>query len=408
MKGAGIIIKKELRRVFGDKKMIFSLFILPAVLVVGIYGLMGVLVKSETDDIMEHVSIVTVVNCTDELKSIINESEFGKNSDIAYITEDEFAGNGESIRQKIYDGAEDLIVYIDPAFESKITAYKNTGDEIPTIKLYYNNTENYSQAAYYSFTDVLSIFRDVQIEKRIGSLEMLNVFMEMDELLVNEDKANGEFLSMMLPYMIVLMLFAGVMSVAVDAIAGEKERGTLASMLLSPVKRSQIVFGKLISLSILAGSSSIVYSVSMIVAMPLMGDQLGEGAAALGGISFHVDQIIMLVVDMLVLVYLFVALVSVLCVIAKDSKTASSLIAPAYIVVIVCGMLTMFGSGKDIEAYKYAIPIYGNALAVKDICSNSLSLVNFGLSLGGTALVAFILTVAVVKAFNSEKLMFNA
>ena len=60
------------------------------------------------------------------------------------------------------------------------------------------------------------------------------------------------------------MLFQGAMGLGVDTITGEKERGTIASMLLSPIKRSQIVFGKLISLGILTALSSVIYTVSVV------------------------------------------------------------------------------------------------------------------------------------------------
>lgn len=57
---------------------------------------------------------------------------------------------------------------------------------------------------------------------------------------------------------------------------------------------------------------------------------------------------------------------------------------------------------------KYLIPVYGNALAIKDICANELTGGNFLACMSGTLLLAIICTVAMVKAFNSEKVMFNA
>lgn len=409
MKNTKTIVKKELKRVFGDKKLFFSLFVLPAILVIAMYSLMGTLVQTMENDINTYVSKVTIVNATDELKSSIKTAEFDKNADITYMTESEYAQNGETIRNEVMDEERQLIVYLDEKFNEKVAAYQNAGDEIPELKVMYNSAANYSQQAYANFSDVLMVFRNVLLEERLGNIEQLTVFAQNEEVLVKEEKANGQFLSMMLPYMIVMMLFAGVMSVGVDAIAGEKERGTLASMLLSPVKRSEIVAGKIISLSILSGLSSVVYSVSMIVAIPLMGESIpGEGAGAFGGVSFTIDQILMLLALMLILVYFFVAVVSLLCVLAKDVKTASTLVSPAYIVVIVCGMLTMFSSGKKYEITRYAIPIYGNALAIQDICSNSLSFMNFLASAGGTLICALLVTIGVVKAFNSEKLMFNA
>ena len=408
MKNIGIIVKKELNRVFKDKKLIFSLFILPAILMVAIYGLIGTLTQNMENDINEHTSIVTIVDASDNVKSYIGNSQFAQNADITYMTGAEFDKDAESIRKAVYDSEADLIVRFDPEFDSKISAYANAGDAIPEIKLMYNNISNFSQAAYYNFSEITETIRASVQTQRLGNMELLSVFNQSDEILVEEDKENGQFLSMMLPYMTILMLFAGVMSVVVDAIAGEKERGTMASMLLTPAKRIEIVMGKIISLSILGGLSSLVYSISMIVSFSFMGSTLGGEAGAVDGISFEPLQVVMLAVIMISLVFLFVALLTLLCVLAKDTKTASTLISPVYIFVIVAAMITMFSSGKKAETFKYAIPIYGSSLAIQDICSNELTLAHFGVSTGVTLILAAVVVFGVVKAFNDEKIMFNA
>jgi len=407
MKGAGIIIKKELYRVFGDKKMIFSLFILPAVLVIGIYGLMGVMVSAFEDDIEQHVSTVYIVNATDKFKAVVDESGFASNADITYLNESDYQSKSDSIRNDILEGNKDMVVYLDSELEAKIAAYSKQGDSIPTITVLYNSTENYSAAANSAFTAmVMSAYETKMLGERLGNLELLNVFNTQTELIQKEEKANSEFMSMMLPYLITMLLFAGAMSIGVDSIAGEKERGTLASMLLTPVKRSQIVTGKLVSLAILSGLSAIVYSVSIEIAMPIMGDAMMGGAET--SLSFTPVQILQLLAIMLLMVYLYVAVIALFAVIAKDTKEASSYISPIYIVVIVAGMLTMFTGGGETPIYKYAIPIYGNALAIKDLIVNELTLVNFGATLAGTAITAVVITMLITKAFNSERSMFNA
>ena len=239
----------------------------------------------------------------------------------------------------------------------------------------------------------------------------MNVYDVQDELIEKEEKAKSRFISMMLPYMIVIMLFAGAMSVGVDAIAGEKERGTLASMLLSPVSRGQIVAGKILSLMILSGLSAICYVISMMVAMPVMkalGGGESEMAQGLGGLDLSIVQGLELLAIMLTLVFLFVSLIAFLAVRAKDTKTASTLISPVYIVVMVAGMLTMFMTGADVPTYRYAIPVYGGAIAVKDLCANELTPVNFLASIGGALLLGIIFTVLIKKSFDDEKVMFNA
>lgn len=410
MKTTGIIIKKELKRVFGDRKLVCSLFVLPAIIVIVIYGIMGKMISAMDSDIEKHESVVAFVNAVPELKSAVDASGFSEMANVTYFTSDEYEGVKAQWEDDILNANADAAVVLDEQFAEKFNAYKNPGDVIPYLNIFFNSTENYSSEAYSKLSSlVLPTFQSTLLAERLGNLDQLTVFTQEDIEIVKEEKRNSEFISMMLPYLITMMLFAGAMSIGVDAIAGEKERGTLARMLLTPADRKSIVFGKLISMGILSGLSSLVYSGAMIIAIPLMGNSLSAvSGTGFGGLSLGFVQIIELIVTMLAMVYLYVAVIGFLATISKDTKTASTYISPIYIVIIVLGMMTMFAMGNTIPTYRYAIPVYGNALAIKMICGNELSLVNFGVSLGATILLGVILTVAAAKAFNNEKLMFNA
>ncbi|MBO4416218.1 MAG: ABC transporter permease [Lachnospiraceae bacterium] len=410
MKGASIIIGKELKRVFGDKKLIFSMFILPAILVVGIYSLMGVLIGSMQKDIEEHVAVTYFVNSTNELDALIKTPEFDfvQHAEINKMTEAEFEAQKDDLKAQMLAGDVQLIVVLDKDFNNKVSTY-GAGAAIPDIKVYYNSAEQYSTQAYGNFSVVLAAYRQSLLAGRLGSADALTVFNQNDEIWVKEEKANSQFISMMLPYLITMMLFAGAMGIGVDAIAGEKERGTMASMLLTPIKRNEIVIGKLVSMAMLSGLSSLVYSVAMIIAMPMMNKATGDsGISGFGGLSFGPMQAVQLLVIMLIMVFLYVSIISLLAVLAKDVKTASTYLSPIYIVVIVAGMLTMFNSGKEHPIYHYMIPVYGNALAIGDLCGNELTMTNFIACLSGSFIVAVILIAAITRAFNSEKIMFNA
>ena len=75
MQGFKLILQKELTRVFKDKKMIFSLFILPVVLIVGIYGLMFALISSQENDVKTHASSVYIVNAPESFKAFIEAGD---------------------------------------------------------------------------------------------------------------------------------------------------------------------------------------------------------------------------------------------------------------------------------------------------------------------------------------------
>lgn len=405
MKGAKTIISKELKRVFQDKKLIFSLFILPAIMVIGIYALIGQLTSSMSKDIDEHISEVYIQNAPAGLTDVIIAAGYDKTAQITYLSNSDTT---EEIRKNILDGKSDLLVIFEESFLNDITAYQKAGDKIPAVNLCYNTTGNYSSAAKSNFeTMVLNPLQTSLLGNRLGNLELLNVFEIQQTLIVNEDKANGEFLAMMLPYLITFLLFVGAMSLGVDAFTGEKERGTMASMLLAPVKRQEIVVGKLVSLSILSGISAAVYAIAMVAAMPMMAKSMG-GTEMNVAIRFSVSQILMLAVIMLCMVILYVALVGLVAIVAKTSKEANTYVSPIYIVVLLAGMITMFQGGMEKQTYLFAIPVYGNSLAIQNLMTNELTMTQFGLAVGSTVLLAAIIMALLTKAFNSEKVMFNA
>ena len=406
MNGVKAIISKELRRVFFDKKLVFSLFVLPAILVIGIYYLMGQLMSGMMEDVEEHVAVVYLQNAPEEVKALVSATGYGETVELKYL---EAGAPVTEIESGILQGAVDLLVVFEDNFMENARTYQNAGDAMPKLLVCYNTTGNYSSAAANAFNStILATLETQMLTERFGNLELLTVFQTETKIIVDEDKANGEFIAMLLPYFITCMLFVGAMSLGVDAIAGEKERGTMASMLLSPIKRQQIVFGKLGSLAILSALSAVVYAGAMLIAMPLMADSFAPGEEIPISVNFSALQIIELVVIMVVMVYLYVAVVAFVSVIAKSSKEATSYVSPIYIVVMLCGLMTMYSGGTEKALGTFAVPIYGNALAIQNLMTNELTMEQFLLSVGGTLVSGIIFTVLLTKAFNSEKVMFNA
>ncbi len=409
MNKIALIVRKELYRVFGDKKMIMGLYVIPVIVTVAIYVLIGKMTSVMANDIEKHTSLVTIANATDDFKDAVENSGFSQNAEINYIDDATYAATKAALDEEVKNSDMDLVVCLSADFEEVADEYAAGGSVMPGMDIYYNDTNNYSSKAYSVFNNtVLETYKNSLLTERYGDVDYLSVFNINTENICKESMANTQFIRMMLPYMVIMLLFAGVMSVGVDAIAGEKERGTLASMLISPVKRSEIAAGKLIGMAILSSISAVVTTASMVLAFSFMGSDSTLSGIGFGGVSFSALQIVELLLIMLALVLFYVSLVALVAVYSGNTKTASSAISPIYLVIIALGMVTMFRTGTDTPTYLYAVPVYGNALAVGDVCSGELTLVNFLVSFVGTTAIAGIITALVTKAFNNEKLMFNA
>lgn len=405
MDGTKHIIKKELTRVFTDKKMILNLFILPGVLIIVMYSIMGGLISNLEKDIESHIPSVYIQNAPEDFEDIIEAINY--QADITYLK------SGDStdwIRDNILAGDVDLLVVFDEGFKETIVKYSEVGDTIPEVRTFYNPSEEYSGSARSHFNGlVLNSYHQYLLTERFGNVEQLQVFhIDRDPeagILMDEGKASGKFLSMLLPFLINIMLFQGAMALGVDAITGEKERGTIASMLLSPIKRSEIVFGKMISLGILTSLSAVIYTVAVVIGIRnLSGGAMGE----IANITFSPVQIIQLLVVLIALVYFYVSLVVLLATFARTQKEASSYVTPLYILIMLGSIMTMFSSGSDKGIEFYAIPVYNGAIALQNLLVGELTMSQFGVTVGSLAILASLLTVLITKAFSNEKVMFNA
>jgi len=405
MEGTKNIIKKELTRVFTDKKLVISLFILPGVLIMVMYSIMGGLISDLEKDIEAHIPSVYIQNAPENLETTIDALDY-----IADITYLNLADSTDYIKDGILKGDVDLLVVFDEEFTGTIQSYKEIGDPIPEVRTFYNPSEDYSNAARNNFTaTVLYTYQQSLLAERLGNIEQLQVFyIDRDPdagIIVDESKASGKFLAMLLPFLINIMLFQGAMGLGMDSITGEKERGTLASMLLSPIKRSEIVFGKLVSLGILTSISAVIYTISVVIGIQRLG---GGSMGMMTSIKFTPLQIVQLFVMLIVLVYLYVAMVALVAVYARTQKEAGTYVTPLYILVMLGSIMTMFSSGGDKAIQYYAIPIYNGSIAMQDLLVGELSMLNFGVTVGTLALIALLITTLITKAFNSERVMFNA
>lgn len=403
MGGMKEIFKKEMARVFKDKKMLFSVFLLPVIIMIGIMTLVGNLASGMQDKIEQHVPVVYIQNEAESFQTFLDQGE--TKYKISYI---ENESDRKSAERKILQGDADLMIEFPEGFDEMMASYQS-GDPVPQIKTYYNPSEDYSQAAYNEISNsVLESYRQTLLAERVGNLDQIAVFTvnsdNKDMVIQDDDKASGKALGMMLPYFITILLFAGAMGIGTDMIAGEKERGTMASLLVSPVKRSSIVLGKVFSLMAISGISSVIYVGAMAACMPMMAKAMTGQSASGMSLNFTGAQIGMLGVLLVALAFLYSTIIALISVFAKTTKEANSYIMPAYMLVLVIGLMTMFQTGET-SAAGYYIPLYNTSLVLKGILSQEVTMMQYGVTLGMTLVLGAVLTGIIVKAFESEKVM---
>lgn len=399
MSGIKQICGKELDRVFKDGKMLFSVFILPVIIMVAVMSLVSNMSKKAESDIEKHVPIVYVENMPDEFEGFLRQAEVS--CDIRGVDD------REAVTERIRNGEAELWIEFPGNFSEAVRNYKS-GDAIVQVKVYYNPSEDYSRAAYDSISaGALELYRQALLAERVEDMQRLTVFTvnsdNPDMVIQDDQKAGGKILGAMLPYFVSILLFAGAMGIGTDMVAGEKERGTMASLLVSPIKRSSIVLGKVFALMIISGVSSVIYVAAMVLFMPQM---LGGASGEELGINLTLDwqQIGMLAVLLVAIAFLYSAIIVLISVLAKTVKEASTYVTPIYMLVLVLGIITMFTTEPP-KSWFYMIPIYNTSIALQGILTQEVTFAQYGMTLGVTLVLGAVLVGVIAKAFESEKTM---
>lgn len=401
------VIKKELKRVFSDRRLVFSSFIMPAVMIFVLYSFMGSMLSNQKSDVEEHQTNVYVQNAPEGFEQFADNQDLNINID--------YIGPGDdiaTIKEDIKIGDVDLLVQFEEGFLDKVKGYDQF-DGPPQVKTFYNPTEDYSQKGRSTFVStILSNYQRELLAERFGN-ESYAVAFDIDRnkaesIVVDEQKASGQGISNILPMLIAIILFSGAMGIGIDTIAGEKERGTMSTLLLTPAKRETIALGKIIGLGIVAIISATTSFIAILASLPSSSNVLtGESSMNLGAIQFTPLQMVQLLVIMLTLVAIFVGLISLISVRARTVKEAGTYIAPVYMVVMIAAFSTLFGSGAD-ELYQFAIPIYGSVSAIKASLAFDLTMNQFLVSALSALITSLILIKLITMTFNDEKVMLNA
>jgi sodium transport system permease protein len=269
------------------------------------------------------------------------------------------------------------------------------------VELFYNSSRTESQASYIVVSGLLTSFKDAQFT--LFSINAPGAGAGAGYDLATSQDSAGQMYGYLLPMLMMIFLFSGCMAVAPESIAGEKERGTIATLLVTPLKRWELALGKVISLSciaVLAGASSFI---GTMLSLPnMMGQMPDEVSAAL----YSPLDYAMLFVIIISTVLLFVSLISLISAFAKTIKEASSLVMPLMIVVMLVGVLGMFGTAQENPLF-YLIPAYNSVQCMVGIFSFSYQLPFVAITAATNLLVAAASIIALTKMFNSEKVIFS-
>jgi len=372
------VMKKELARFFGDKRLAFTTLLMPALMIYGIYSFMGSAMADQFNPSEEPAAVLTH-NMPDSLRPLFAEAF------------DLTAADPEQAREQIMAKEADLLMVFPENFEAALLA---PGDAVPAVELYFHSASTDSAHAYQTAVALLDGFES----------SLANRFDVTPGDLASAADTTGTMMAMLLPMLLMIFLFSGCMSVAPESIAGEKERGTIAALLVTPASRSAIALGKICALSVIALLSGISSAAGTILSLP----KLMSGAEELMDVSvYSMGDYISLGLVILSTVLPMITAISLISCFAKTVKEAGSYISPLMILVMLLGVTSMFSGGVKESLVWYCIPLYNSVQCMTGIFSFAPVAgaipVTVAANLVCTAIGVWVLT----RMFNSEKVMFS-
>lgn len=386
------VMKKELARFFGDRRLVITTLLLPGLMIYFVYSFLGdAMMKSMLPE-ETYIAKAYVVDMPESVKEGLRSLRVDwQQTDREQLTQ---------VKQEIQEKQADGLVVFPEDFDEAVEGYQVTsGEPAPNVEIYYNSTETESSLFYSEVSEILETY-ETSLANKLDINAGDSVYYDC----ATSKDATGQIFSMIMPLLLMMFLYSGCMAVAPESIAGEKERGTIATLLVTPMKRSSLALGKVFSLSIialLAGCSSFI---GTFAALPkMMG---GELTGVDSSVYVPADYGMLLLV-ILSTVMILVSMIALLSAFAKSVKEAATTVSPLMIVVTFIALSPMLDQGSVIPVYRYLIPIYNSVQCMNGIFSFTYQPVEILVTVVVNLCVAGVLIFGLTRAFKSEKVMFR-
>lgn len=386
MKNILAIVKKELKAIFRSKRMFFNIVILPGLLIFLVYTIMGKAIGNRFDGSKDSYDICIIESAPESFVNTLKEQ-----FNIEYIKGDDVT----TYKQEIFDGKLDAMISFPSNYDELVANH-----QVFDVGVYYNPSEPTSSTAMQMLNVLLEQYNKTIMIEEFGSNTIFTINQSGDDFeIYDENASNAKMIALVLPLILVMMLFSASMSITPESIAGEKERGTIATLLVTQVKRYQVAIGKIFALSLVSIMSGLSSFLGMILSMPsLMG---------VDGVSYSAGAILLLLVQIIVLVSLITAFLALISAFAKTVKEATTMSAPLMILAMLSAFSTMVLSDIPGNTILYFIPIFNSANSIAAILSLQISYTNLIVSIVSNICYLGISVLILTKLFNNERVMFS-
>ena len=391
-----VVFRKELRETLRDKRVLLGVIISPLLVTPLILGTAAFFVGKKVTNQSAAVLDIGIV-------------EHGAFPDLIEKLEDD-----DSIKTQKFETRKAAIEAIDKrTVRSVLVVSENAqqnfqGDQSASLEIIYNLANENSQNANSRLQNIIQKFSLNALSERVQAKALPNSFTKPIDIkntnIASSDSTGAFILGMILPYIIVISAAFGGIQTAFDICAGEKERSTMETLLVSPASRPQIVLGKLFTIfaiSLLASICAMTGVLApLVIGLDSFKDILGDQ------ISINLSSIPAMLLIVVPLALFTSSLLLVISSFARNQKEAQTYVLPFISIILLPAMLsTIFGA--ETQLYTAFIPVMNISLTMKQILGDLFDPLYFAISLGSSFLYAYIVMRIATAFFQRENILFR-
>jgi sodium transport system permease protein len=400
VRNVGIVYRKELTDSLRDRRTVISMIVVPLLVMPLLTIGMGALSLALVGLAMKEVPSVMILGGEDSPHLM---AELRQLQDVRIVpAKPDYA---EEISNKQIRAA----VEIPRDFDAKVAE-----GESSTVKIYMYAGELKSG---FGADRLQRFFREMRertirehLEARALPETLARPFDIEEKNVAPPEKVGGVLLGGIIPYFVILLCLTGAMYPAMDLTAGEKERGTMETILCSPVSRTHLVLGKFLMVLTASIATAVLTILSMAVSFGagkkmLLAFTYGAADAALQ-ITITGKAIVSIFIVVLPLAVFFSAALLALSLFAKSFKEAQSYISPLMIVVVLPAVAALL-PGVELTPALALLPVLNTSLVSKEIISGTYHWDLIALIFLSSSAYASIALAIAVKLFQDEDVLFR-
>ncbi|SHJ33186.1 sodium transport system permease protein [Clostridium amylolyticum] len=386
-----VVLKKELKDMFRDKKTLFVGILIPLLMMPILFGVMGKSVNKSMKSAQENIKIVLQDKGNSNFAKFISKKENIK------VVE------SQKPEEDVKNGKIALSLEIPEDFE------KNINDEkISKLKITYDNSTQSSLTAFSIVNSYIEEYSKSVVQQRLDkrqiNTELLNPIVPEVITAVKDKEGQGIFMiSLLLPLFLVIYSVTGPMAPATDLGAGEKERGTLEPLLSTQAGRLSILWGKFLAITVMGIITTVASLAGVIIAMTQNEGLFGNTS----GVNLPIGTILLIALVSILVTMVFGALELAISIYARSFKEAQTYLTPLMVIAFIPAYSTYMTDAKNISTMSFNIPIVNAISLIKEFLVGIYNPVHMLLTFGWIIIYIIASILFARYMFSREEVIFR-